>query len=484
MQKISWPRLWPALALLSTLGVGLYLRLAPLMQRDYWYDEAFTGITVRQSWEAMMDIIVHDVHPPLYYALLKVWTFVAGSDPFAIRLFSVIFGVALIAMVFVALRQWCKKSWIPAAVGALVVAINPFFVNYSQEARMYSLLAFLLVLAAMLFVRSWQSQSVGMRVAYGVTLLAIMLTHYLGAVFVIGFVLADAWQHWRNSPSLAKVKTHVHWLLSGYLVPLIGGLAWLPSFRMQTAAHGSLGWVADVTFDRLSTSFHIFLFGAPVGVSGVPPALGYRWEWLTVPAVSLLLTVALTALVTWLTIRKKWDAVLVFVGFMTLFPLFAALLLQLINVQLYVERFLTGSAVFLVLFTVLALSRVGKNKLLVGVASVYVVLIALIQPHSYSLTFGNVAEHVAAIPNHGEVVFTNAYDFVVGGFYVGEEATMRLYNVANVQENFDSWAVIRPDSQLMTLPSTPHIVVTQVPSAFPGYREVTTVNGYTLLQAM
>ena len=49
---------------------GIYLRVTPaLSERDYWYDEAFTGILLQQSWGEMNQMIFDDVHPPLYYWL-------------------------------------------------------------------------------------------------------------------------------------------------------------------------------------------------------------------------------------------------------------------------------------------------------------------------------------------------------------------------------------------------------------------------------
>lgn len=54
--------------------LGVVLRFGPVMEeRDYWYDEAFTGILVKDSWSNMNQMIFDDVHPPLYYWLTKLW---------------------------------------------------------------------------------------------------------------------------------------------------------------------------------------------------------------------------------------------------------------------------------------------------------------------------------------------------------------------------------------------------------------------------
>ncbi|HCC83314.1 TPA: hypothetical protein DEP96_00530 [Candidatus Uhrbacteria bacterium] len=491
MSKISFKikSLWPSLAVLATMALGAILRVIPLMGRDFWYDEAFTGITVRQTWSQMMSIIVHDVHPPLYYILLKLWTLIASSSPLAIRSFSVILSVATIGLVYVALRQWYPKSPLPAILGSLVMAINPFFINYGQEARMYSLFAFLLALAAILLTKSWTSAaktSTKFRLAFGLTLLAILLTHYLGFVFALAFVIADFAHYYRQQPTKFKTSK-LTWLLSGYLAPLLGGLAWLPSYHAQTSGHASLGWVPNTTFDHLPTAIHIFLFGAPVGVAGVPPALGYRFDWLSIASISVILVVLITTLVVTLTLRKKWDANLALLGFITAFPLLAALALQLIHVQLFVERFLTGSALFLVLFLVLALSRLDeKFAILKTTVGIYILLVLAIQPYSYQPHFSTVAATINNLSPSSEVIATNPFDFILVRFYLGEQANLHLYLVPDANGNteyVDGWALIadRASNHILSLPTSPATIIAHNPNDFPDYHTITTVNDLSLL---
>ncbi len=477
--------IWPMLVLFAIVVLGAVLRIVPLMQRDYWFDESFTGIMIRQEMPVMMDIITRDVHPPMYYWLLKGWAMVAGSEPVALRAFSVFFGLALIVLTFVALRQWVKGSWLPAIIGALVVAINPFFVNYSQEARMYALLAFLLLLTAMLLVRSWETKSTGVRVAYACAMLAVILTHYIGAIFVLAFVVADFVQQWRAQRG-EGLPVQAKWLFAGYLVPLFGGLAWLPSFQQQTAVHDTLGWVPNVPFEHLPVALHVFLFGAPVGVLGVPPVLGYRVEWLTVPAVSIALIVIFVVLITWLTLRKQWSAPLALLGLMAIGPLLVTWLLQFVGRQLFVERFLTGTAVFLVLFVVVALAKF-RQKLLLAVAGIYVLFVVLIQPWHYDTPFLiPVSDVVREIADNRFIIYTNAFDYTHGRFHLGHayDEQVLVYNVNNVEESLDGWAIVQKGSQLFTLPTKPHILVTTQPDLFPGYVTVRTVSAYSILQPL
>ena len=192
-------RSWPLLVLSLLFLIGISLRVLPLQARDYWFDEAFTGILVRQAPAKMMDIILHDVHPPLYYFFLKGWTLFFGSTALALRSFSVFFGMMMIATVGWMMREWEPKTWWPSILTTGILAIDPFFVNYSQETRMYAFLGFLLVLCMRFFIASRKHFSIGKRIVYGILLLAIFLTHYIGAVFILGFFLADLWMEKKTS---------------------------------------------------------------------------------------------------------------------------------------------------------------------------------------------------------------------------------------------------------------------------------------------
>ena len=60
------------------LGVG----------RSNWFDEGYTLIVESQPFARMMDLLKVDVHPPLYYLLLRMWISVFGSDVMALRAMS------------------------------------------------------------------------------------------------------------------------------------------------------------------------------------------------------------------------------------------------------------------------------------------------------------------------------------------------------------------------------------------------------------
>lgn len=473
--RSSRPWLW--VALVAVLLLAAVLRILPLDKRDYWYDEAFTGIAVQQSWGDMMNIIVSDVHPPLYYVTLKIWATVLGSGPLSLRLFSVALGVATVGLVFAAVRMVAPKSPLVALAAAFVAAINPFLVNYSQEARMYALLGFLLLLTAVLLVRSWEWPTFGRRAAYGVVLLLSVLTHNLALLFVAVFFVADVWNAVKTRPMRFD-----RWFVSGYGIPIIGFTVWLPFFLMQVATHGTLGWVPAAPMIAMVTTLHVFLFGSPVGVMGVPPPLGFRAPLLTVPIVSTALISGVVTLVVFMTRKKAWDRGIALVGSLAVFPVFMTWLLQEIGIRLYVERFMIGAAVFLVAFLVTAIGRLSKRALLACVAG-YIALVVLVQPFTHVRIFPAIVAAIQPEVEGHTIVFTDAFSFTVGRYYLGEDAVphLRFYNMNDIQQILTSWATIGEGHQIFSLPDEPHMIVTTNPAAFPDYHVVATADAYSVL---
>ncbi len=121
--------------------------------RGLWVDEAISVSQAQLPFgEMLADVRNTDVHPPLHHALLWVTVRLFGTSEFAVRLPSLIAGVALVPVVgWVGRLLYDRRTgW----VAAVLAAIAPFGVWYSQEARMYSLFMLFAALAIGLQVQA------------------------------------------------------------------------------------------------------------------------------------------------------------------------------------------------------------------------------------------------------------------------------------------------------------------------------------------
>lgn len=196
--------------ILFILALGFVLRLISINQ-SFWLDEATsatvaTGLSVTQIINSFSP---GDFHPPVYYILLNLWAGLFGSSELALRLPSILFGLGSIFFAYkIALKVFDKST---AVLTALFLTINPLHIYYSQEARMYSLAMFLVVLTVYCFIhkRFWLT---------GVLFALAVFSDYL-TVFMLPIFLMNK----HSFKNLAKV----------FLPLLVFGLAWIGIFSQQ-----------------------------------------------------------------------------------------------------------------------------------------------------------------------------------------------------------------------------------------------------------
>lgn len=173
------------LVLAGITAVGFFIRINQLGRDDLWIDEAFTGFTaLTREWIHYLRV---DNNSPLYYFIQRGWCDLVFCNEYGLRLTSALAGTAFIALIGGFCRQLCGRK--VALLIALVAAVSPILVYYSQEAGIYSIL--LTVLLLFLYL---QWRVITGRAARGGALLlfisgaAALYLHYFSVV-VIGTCL-------------------------------------------------------------------------------------------------------------------------------------------------------------------------------------------------------------------------------------------------------------------------------------------------------
>lgn len=134
------------------LTVGLILRLISLNQ-SLWLDEAI-NVLATQNFSLLGMITEYakaDFHPPGYFIILWLWTKMFGISEIWVRIPSIIFGVLTIYITFLIGSKLHSKTL--GIFSALLLAINPLHIYYSQEARMYTFAALAVSLNIFLLIK-------------------------------------------------------------------------------------------------------------------------------------------------------------------------------------------------------------------------------------------------------------------------------------------------------------------------------------------
>jgi len=175
-------RWWPLAALTLLAAV---LRLSTLGLQSFWYDEAFTVVRdLHPSLGSTLHSVVHtENNPPLWYLIAWADSRVLGTGAVALRLPSALCGIALVPVAWGIGSELAGRR--TATLLAALVAVNPLYVWYSQEARPYGLFLFTAGLAILCFVRLDRVPTRSRMGLFVASAALAMLSHYF-AVFLVG----------------------------------------------------------------------------------------------------------------------------------------------------------------------------------------------------------------------------------------------------------------------------------------------------------
>ena len=192
--KLHYPCLVMLVILLATACRTYLLDGSSLWADELWgVDACSLG-----SWWAMIDsMIFKDTHPPGYQTMLYYWLKWLGDSDNAVRLPSVIAGVAAVH----ALYQFGARFFTPliGLLAATLLAVSYNAIYYSQEARAYVFLMLFAIwhfhLFFLLFLKDAEynrtdNQTTTVWVGFWVVGLLLCYFHYVGVVIVFSEALA------------------------------------------------------------------------------------------------------------------------------------------------------------------------------------------------------------------------------------------------------------------------------------------------------
>lgn len=213
------PLMW--ITLLAAL-----LRLPTLAIESLWYDETFTAWLANLPLDNLIKAAQGDVHPPTWYLIEWAMVHALGSEDFVLRLVSALAGVALVPAVWRLAKNLGQSPTGPA----LITAVAPFAVYYSQEARMYSLLMLVLTLALIALLEQRWPWFVAC------SIFALYL-HNLAVLSMAAICWVGIYRFWRNG-----------WLWAAFSAIYLAWLPWLLfGLLPQASAVSSAFWVRPPT---------------------------------------------------------------------------------------------------------------------------------------------------------------------------------------------------------------------------------------------
>jgi mannosyltransferase len=231
------------------MAVSLFIR-TKYLGGQFWMDEGIAVGISGHALTAIPGVLRSDGSPPLYYLLLHIWMSLFGNSEVATHTLSLVFG-----MLTVPVGLWVGWSLFGKRAGmmtATLFAFSAFITEYSQETRMYSLMALLGLLATAGFMHGFVYRRRKYVILFSVSQALMLYTHAWGIFYGVGSAIALLIL-WRISPEEDRKN-----LLKDGVLAFVGAgvlfLPWLPNFIYQ-ATHTAAPWDSSPRF------------GAPVQLS-------------------------------------------------------------------------------------------------------------------------------------------------------------------------------------------------------------------------
>lgn len=237
-----------------------------LFNRNVWTDEAFTIELIRENgWSQIWSATAEDVHPPLYYYIVKLFVSLLGDSFFTYKLVSVVPMLLILLLAFTKIR---KLAGYDAGV-IFVVFLNavPCVLEYVIQIRMYSWAMFFVTWAGLdayeMCIKGRGRYAAGLTIA---AMLACYTHNYamLSCVYIYiltGIFAVKKWIQEKNK------GVFVQWLISGVFVAVCY-IPWLLVLYQQTTSRIGNYWITEVTAASL-VEYMQFLFGSYIPYSAV-----------------------------------------------------------------------------------------------------------------------------------------------------------------------------------------------------------------------
>ena len=226
----SFMKLKQIVIFLSLVGFGL--RIYAFDFQPLWWDEGWSFYAASLPSREMVAATAADIHPPLYYALLRLWLQVAGPGPELARFLSALFGVLLIPLGYLFGREILLLALTGQPPGrepanqlgvaaAVVITAAPLAVYYSQEVRMYGLVTLLGLSSTLFFVQLLR----GRRSAFGLYVITTTLALY--TMYYAAFIPITHGCYWlvryrtlkpERRASIFKALVVVSWLYLPWVI--------------------------------------------------------------------------------------------------------------------------------------------------------------------------------------------------------------------------------------------------------------------------
>lgn len=327
-------------ALMLVLAIGAYLRLTGLGAQSLWFDEADIVMRAQRSWSHTFETFTAaGENGPLYNVLLAAWVRIAGSSEAAVRFPSAVAGALSLPAMYLLGRRLAGRQ--VGLIAAGLLAVNPYHIWYSQEAKMYAIVTLLAILSALLLVEALDGNDRRLWAAYVVVTTAMFYTHvatvlvFAAQVVFVALTYRKWHGRWRSILIAAACLTVPYIPIALWALKVVGGDV--------TTWHADIGLIEALK----TVGIHFATFRSE-------PEVEYRAGW-------LYFLIALAGVV-WLLLNRRSRPVGILLVGLALIPVIGLYVVSLRN-SVFSDRYIIVALPAYLLLCAVALATLGRTRL-------------------------------------------------------------------------------------------------------------------------
>jgi mannosyltransferase len=217
--------------ILLGFALTLFVRMNLIESKNMWFDELYSWNTAQYDIEGIVKAAAGDIHPPLYYIVLKGWISMFSDSVFSMRFLSVIFSFLSLIFIYRISKDILKDD-VKVFFVIILYAFTPINIHYAQEVRMFMMNTFLCLGSVYYFMILLRSPGKRARTLFVLYSILAIYTHYFAFLIIITEGLIVTYRQIRAKSDLTTAKTFAP--LFGVII--LSYVPWFPEFLSQVTS--------------------------------------------------------------------------------------------------------------------------------------------------------------------------------------------------------------------------------------------------------
>ena len=221
---------------IAVIVIGIIFVSLGAFHSNLWFDESYSVGLARHTFGEIWSIGGHDVHPILYYWMLRIVYLMTGGTIMAYRIFSVIPIAIMIILGYTHIRKdFGEKT---GFIFSFLSVFLPEMAQYAIEIRMYSWAILAVTILALYAYRLTKEDNTKNWIIFGLSSLASIYLHYYGLmaaglinVFLLIYLIVK------------RRKKGIIFIISFGILQGLAYLPWLVNFATQLSNVSSGYWI-------------------------------------------------------------------------------------------------------------------------------------------------------------------------------------------------------------------------------------------------